>query len=104
MGLIGFLEVGVAMRILATRPQGLVRSASTLFIRSRTDGTDFPITPREAKDLIAIECANLYEQGEVRLVEAILGLDTPLISSLLDAKIAANVLIYINDERRSHDA
>ena len=89
---------------IATRPQGLVRSASTLFIASRADGAEIPITLCEAKDLITIECANLYEQGEVRFIEAILQLDEPLSGSLIDAKVAENILVFLNNERRIQDA
>lgn len=89
---------------IAQRPHGLLYAGATLRIQNRVSGANVAVSQAQARNLVAIECANLAEQGDFRLVRALLHLDRTQRSALLDSSIASNVFAYLNDERRKLDA
>ena len=86
---------------VAERPNGLLNAGATLRIESRIDGTEIAVLPSQARDLVAIECANLAEQGDLRLLQALFRLSGTQRETLLDSSITSSVLTYLNDERRN---
>lgn len=99
-----YAEQLVYLFYLADRPRSFIEASSTHVIRSRFDAVKTPITPRQARDLMAVECANLAEQGDDSLSNAILRLGNRGASSLLGSKIAPNVFKYYNQTRGNGNA
>lgn len=89
-------ELLVYLFSLADRPRGLLMAPSALTIRSRISGTEYSITRRQATDLVTIECANLSEQGDDSLTQAISRLSGVHAAALLDFANAPDILANFN--------
>lgn len=85
---------------IAERPAGLLRSGSTLNIVSRLDGTQAAVSRQQSQDLIAIECANLAEQGDLGLVEAVMRLERDQMEALLGNILVSKLLVFTQPGRK----
>jgi hypothetical protein len=86
---------------IAERPAGLLRSGSTLSIVSRLDGTQVAVSRQQSQELIAIECANLVEQGEPGLVEAVTRLERDQMEALLGRRLVSKLLVFTQPGRKT---